>query len=203
MKPGFTEGKYYVSTGNGESWSDIEGPFDTAEQGVEQLAELCSEWSSPEMLHSCVLTYFHNNQLHLAKDDQGCPINGQQISMGNSILKDGVIIWEPAQPKAIKTVSLPTPPGHDHHQYDENCEGCQPAMCDAITQKPLPDNHPNVIAIRTAFKEKCSDTQRRGWHKVVMGQSDNIIDKGLFEQACEIMLDALHKSVKSYQPGEQ
>lgn len=201
MIKAFTEGKYYVSTGKGVNWSDYEGPFDTAEGGIEHLAQLCSEWSSPEMLHGCVLTYFHNNQLHLAKDDQGMPINGQQISWGNTILRGGKIIWEPAQPKKIKTVSLPTPVGHDHHQYDENCEGCQPCMVDTITQKPLPNDHPNVIALRKAFKEQCTDTQRRGWHKVVMGQSQDPIDKGLFEQASQIMLDALHKCVKNYQPG--
>lgn len=200
MKPGFTEGKYYVSTGGGESWSDYEGPFDTAKEAVETLAELCSEWSSPEMLHSSVLTYFHNDQLHLSKTDQGIAINGQQISWGNTIMKDGEIIWEPSQPKKIKTVSLPAP--HDHHEYDENCDGCQPAIADAITGRPLPDTHPNVIAIRRAFKEQCSDAQRRGWHKCVMTGSQDPIDKGLFEQACQAMLVALHENVKSYQPGE-
>jgi len=199
----FTEGKYYVSTGGGENWSDYEGPFDTAKEAVETLAELCSEWSSPEMLYGCVVTYFHNNVLDLCKTDQGIAINGQQISWGNTIMKDGEIIWEPAQPKKIKTISLPAPPQHDHHEYDENCEGCQPCMADTITQKPLPSNHPNQVAIRKAFKEQCSDAQRRGWHKVVMGQSQDPIDKGLFDQACQIMLEALHKCVKSYQPGEQ
>ena len=203
MDDHFIEGKYYVSTAGGENWSDYEGPFDTAKEAVETLASLCDEWSSPEMLHSCVLTYFHNNVLDLAKDDQGCAINGQQIGWGNTILRGGKVVWEPSTPKKVKTVSLPLPEWHDHHSYDPNCEGCQPCMADAITQKPLPRDHPNQIAIRTAFKEQCSEAQRIGWHKVVMGQSQDPIDKGLFEQACQVMLDALHKCVKSYQPGER
>lgn len=203
MDTHFTEGKYYVCTNGGENWGDFHGPYDTAKEAVEVLASLCDEWSSPEMLYHNVLTYFTNNQLDLSRTDQGIPINGSQIMEGNVLFKDGVIIWEPAEPKKVKTVRLPVPKDHNHHEYDPDCEDCQPCMADAITQKPLPRNHPNQVAIRKAFKERCSEAQRIGWHKVVMGQSQDPIDKGLFNQACQVMLTALHEYVKSYQPGEQ
>lgn len=100
-------------------------------------------------------------------------------------------------------VKLPVPPEHAHHEYDENCDGCQPCMADPITQKPLPHDHPYQVAIRKAFKERCTEAQKRGWHRLTMGQSTNPRDKELFDEACQIMLAALHEEVKSHQPGEQ
>jgi len=90
----FTEGKYYVCIGSGEKWSDYEGPFDTAKEAVEDMAGYCGDWASPEMINGAVLTFFSNNVLDLAKDDNGSPINGNQIHSKNTIWKDGEIIWE-------------------------------------------------------------------------------------------------------------
>lgn len=88
----FTEKKYYISRWGGKEWSDYDGPFDTVPEAVERMIELC-EWSSPEMLNSTVLTYFEDNQLNLAKDDNGKPINGLHIQK-NTATKNGEAIWE-------------------------------------------------------------------------------------------------------------
>jgi len=90
----FTEGKYYLLTGSGEKWSDYDGPFDTAREAVQHMAVLCGEYTTPEMVNSAVLTYFSNDMLDLLKDDNGSPINGNQIYWKNTIWKDGEIIWE-------------------------------------------------------------------------------------------------------------
>lgn len=91
----FTEGKYYVMTGPGDSWDDIDGTFDTIQEGVLHLAALCAgDYSVPEVVNSCVLTFFSNNQLDLVRDDKGAPIDGKQIYWGNTIVKNGEVIWE-------------------------------------------------------------------------------------------------------------
>lgn len=91
----FTENKFYVMTGNGQKWSDYDGPFDTPEEGCELLHQLCGgDYSVPEIINSAVLTHFRDNMLHLVKDDTGDIVNGKAISWNKSIYIDQKLVWE-------------------------------------------------------------------------------------------------------------
>lgn len=91
----FVEGMYYVMTGPGEDWSDFDGAFDCIRDAVLHLAALSAgDYSVPEVVNSCVLTHFVDNQLHLVRDDKGLPIDGKQLCWGNTIVKNGVVLWE-------------------------------------------------------------------------------------------------------------
>jgi len=91
----FTEDKFYLSTGKGENWSDYDGPFDNIQEVCDHMAVLCGEYTTPEMLHSAVVTHFKNNVLDLVKDDNGSPVNGNQIYWKNTIYYKGEVAWEP------------------------------------------------------------------------------------------------------------
>lgn len=81
----------------------------------------------------------------------------------------------------------------DHtHEYDENCPGCQPAILDLQTNKPLPDDHPYMAAALRAFKS-CTMTQRRAWHRVVIQQSKNETDLKMAAEVGKIMAEEVRK----------
>lgn len=86
--------KFYVMTGGGRQWSDYDGPFDSAKDGVAHLVKLCSEWASPETINSAVLVYFNGKVIDLVKDDNGSPIDGKQISWRNPIFYKDELVWE-------------------------------------------------------------------------------------------------------------
>lgn len=178
----FTEGKYYLLTGKGEKWSDYDGPFDTAKEAVNHMAMLCGEFTTPEMLNSAVLTHFKDNQLHLLRDDNGSPINGQQIFYNNTIYKNGEIIWEsPFTPDQL-------------HEYDDNCEHCQPAIMDRKTGKVMDKNHPIMIAVTKAWKEKTTLTERRATSRVWMGQTQNPNDFEIMHRVAGIIQQAFDEA---------
>lgn len=62
---------------------------------------------------------------------------------------------------------------HDaSHEYDENCEGCQPAILDIETGEVMSNDNPIMITILETFK-KMPLERRRAWHRVVMQNSKN------------------------------
>jgi len=58
------------------------------------------------------------------------------------------------------------------HEYDENCEGCQPAMMDIKTGEVLPNDHPSMVIVLAHFKT-LSLADRRAWHRVCVQSSQN------------------------------
>ena len=81
---------------------------------------------------------------------------------------------------------------HDStHEYDENCPGCQPALYDMKNKRPMPEDDPAMVIVLKAFKEKCNLTQRRAWHRIAMGQSNNEKDQQIFMDVANIIEEAL------------
>lgn len=91
----FEDGMYYICTGNGQRWSDYDGPFDSIEKAISYLALLSGDYATPEMLGS-VLVFFKDNVLDLVKDDNKQPINGKAIFFKKTIRLNEKVIWEPS-----------------------------------------------------------------------------------------------------------
>ncbi len=75
----FEEGKYYVMSGNGQKWSDYDGPFANQDEAVSHMKLFINKdhTYSPEMLRM-VITHFKSNQLELVKIN-GVPYNGEYL----------------------------------------------------------------------------------------------------------------------------
>jgi hypothetical protein len=76
------------------------------------------------------------------------------------------------------------------HEYDENCEGCQPALFDIEAGKPMSNDHPYMVAIRQAFSQEPL-TDRRAWHRVVMQNSQNSHDLAIANAVATRMQNAM------------
>lgn len=50
-------------------------------------------------------------------------------------------------------------------QYDENCDGCKPAMLDVQTGERLSDDHPAMQALQQVFN-KLSKDEKAAFHRV-------------------------------------
>lgn len=86
---------------------------------------------------------------------------------------------------------------HDNsHEYDDDCEDCQPVILDVKTGKPLPLNDPMMIAIRKAFKEKTTLIERRAWGRVVLQNSRNENDVKIVERISTIFQEEMENWVK-------
>lgn len=77
------------------------------------------------------------------------------------------------------------------HEYDDNCEGCQPALMDMKTGKAMAKDHPVMIAVRKAWMEKTTLAERRATSKVWMGQSTNPKDIEIMERVGKIIQAAI------------
>jgi len=77
------------------------------------------------------------------------------------------------------------------HEYDDNCEGCQPAMMDIKTGKPMEQDHPVMVALMKAWREKTTLTERRATSRVWMGQSQNPIDFEIMHRVGGIIQKAI------------
>ncbi len=75
----FIEGKHYVMSGPGESWSDFDGPFDDQDEAVNYLRQFVNEERTyaPEMLRMLVV-HFKDGMLHMVRVD-GVPLNGEYL----------------------------------------------------------------------------------------------------------------------------
>ncbi len=54
---------------------------------------------------------------------------------------------------------------HYCKEYDDNCEGCQPAIVDPRTGQKLPESDPVMMVIRAFWKTVPMD-QKRACHRV-------------------------------------
>ena len=55
-------------------------------------------------------------------------------------------------------------------KYEEGCPGCQPAVLDTKTLKPLPDDHPLMKTV-LAFWETTTVEERTAFHNVTCANS--------------------------------
>lgn len=91
MISSFEENKFYVMFGNGQKWSDYDGPFVDIQEAFSHMQDLCgNEYSSPEMINNSVMTRFQNSRLNLVKDDNNSPINGKSIFWKHDIYHNGI-----------------------------------------------------------------------------------------------------------------
>lgn len=78
-----------------------------------------------------------------------------------------------------------------NHEYSDDCEGCQPALMDAKTGKPMSKNDPVMVLVQKAWKEKTTFEQRRTTTRVWMGQSVDPKDIAVMQEVSEIMQAAM------------
>lgn len=82
---------------------------------------------------------------------------------------------------------------HTLHEYDDNCEGCQPTIVDVKTGKVMDKNKPAMVAILAAWKNKTTLTERRATNRVWTGQSKNPIDIEIMERVGKILQQAFEE----------
>lgn len=86
---------------------------------------------------------------------------------------------------------------HDpSHEYDDECEGCQPSLLDVSTGKPMKKDNPIMVALLKAWKEKTTLTERRATSRVWMGQSNNSLDIEIMQRVGGILQEAMNESEK-------
>lgn len=77
------------------------------------------------------------------------------------------------------------------HEYDDDCEDCQPVLLDVETGEKMEKNHPVMVAVLKVWKEQVTLIEKRATHRVWMGQSTNPIDIKIMEKVSGIMAEAI------------
>lgn len=85
-----------------------------------------------------------------------------------------------------------------NHEYDENCPGCQPVLFDIKKQQPMDEKEPVMAVVLAAFKA-CSMIQKRAWHRVVVGMSQNEKDKQIMIEVSQVIQKAMTEFEESQQ----
>jgi hypothetical protein len=75
--------------------------------------------------------------------------------------------------------------------YDENCKGCQPAIIDIATGRPLPENSLEMIAVMRMWKTTTSRAEREAWHRVTCQNSRNVADLMIFQSLTRRIVAAM------------
>ncbi len=55
-------------------------------------------------------------------------------------------------------------------EYKEGCPGCKPILLDLETMKPLPDDHPIMVAAMEVWKDSTFE-ERKAFHDVMCNNS--------------------------------
>lgn len=79
-------------------------------------------------------------------------------------------------------------------KHDDNCPGCQPALVDLRTKRPLPPDSPEMQAVNRVWAQT-NLIERRAWHAVTCQNSRSPSDLRLAEGIAKRMQEAL-KEVK-------
>ena len=79
------------------------------------------------------------------------------------------------------------------HEYDDECEGCQPSMMDATTGQIMSKDHPVMIAVLKAWKGKTTLIERRATSRVWMNNSRNPQDIEIMQRVAGIMQEAVQE----------
>lgn len=77
------------------------------------------------------------------------------------------------------------------HEYSDDCEGCQPALLDVKTGKPMPADSPVMVAVLKAWKEKTTYAERRTTTRVWIGQSKDPADIAIMQRVGGIIQEAM------------
>ena len=86
------------------------------------------------------------------------------------------------------------------HEYDDDCEGCQPAMLDVQTGEQMKKDHPAMVAVLKAWKEKLTLDERKLIHRAWMGQMPiDPKDQEILERVSKILQEAI-SDVEPYAP---
>ncbi len=75
-------------------------------------------------------------------------------------------------------------------EYDDACTGCRPIVID-LGMKPLPDDHPTMVAIMAVW-EKTDLPTRRAWHAVTCTNSRKPTDMALIRPLVAKMREAMN-----------
>jgi hypothetical protein len=79
---------------------------------------------------------------------------------------------------------------HTLHEYDDNCEDCQPSIVNTKTGKAMEKTEPIMVAILDAWKNKTTLIERRATSRVWTGQSTNPIDMEIMQRVGKILQQA-------------
>ena len=80
------------------------------------------------------------------------------------------------------------------HEYDDDCPGCQPALMDAKTGKVMESDHPVMVSVLKAWKEKITFLERQATSRVWMGMSHNPRDMEIMQRVGEIISQAIQNA---------
>ncbi len=83
--------------------------------------------------------------------------------------------------------------GHYCKEYDDNCEGCQPAIMDPRTGRRLPSDSPEMIMVR-AFWKNVPLVQKQACHRVWCFNSRDPRDLAVMSEVAEGIGDALQRA---------
>jgi hypothetical protein len=76
-------------------------------------------------------------------------------------------------------------------------------MQDRNTGEVLPDDHPDVIAMRKVFYEDFTLAERRAYHRAIFQNSKNAFDHACANRIMEAMVKAIGGTIERWaKPGE-
>jgi len=82
---------------------------------------------------------------------------------------------------------------HYCKEYNDNCEGCQPAIADPHTGQKLADNSPEMMAVRAFWRTVALD-DKKACHRVWCFNSRAAADLIVLERIGKGMEEALRRS---------
>lgn len=89
------------------------------------------------------------------------------------------------------------------HEYSDDCEGCRPCIQDRNTGEVLPDDNPQVVAIRKAFYEDFTLAERQAYHRATFQSSTAPYDLECAQRIMEGMAEAMGATIERWaEPGE-
>ena len=180
--------KYYIALANtnGESESrfDFEGPFMSLQEAICDLASIIDDYDEDEDedFPSQVCFDFANgwkNNVSVFYIVPFCHLSLKVIKFTGKSQSE--------IEKSFEEFLMHDPT----HEYDDDCEGCQPGMMDVKTGKQMEKNHPMMVAVLKAWKEKTTLAERRATSRVWMGQSTNPIDIEIMQRVGGMMQEAI------------
>jgi hypothetical protein len=79
-------------------------------------------------------------------------------------------------------------------KFDENCEGCRPAIIDMKTMKVQPQDSP-MMKIANACFDKLTREEKAAWHRVACQNSSDLNDMAIAIKYSRMLNEALSEKV--------
>jgi hypothetical protein len=83
----------------------------------------------------------------------------------------------------------------EDHEFCDSCPGCRPAMLDARTGKPIPNDDLMMVVINRIWDNETSYAQRRAFIEVTLKNAHDSHNMQLAQQV-------IRKFQEGWQPGE-